>query len=727
MVFGGIETERLQLNEDTLWAGGPYDPNHTNAAGALPEIRGLIENEHFLEAQKLISERFMGTPLTQMPYQTLGDLMLYQSFAQGEKGETSNYRRELNLETAVATTTFTKNGVVFTREVFASPTKEANVIVVKISANKPKQISVEIEMKTPSTEHSQPEIVAKSDTLVITGKNGAAAGIAGALTFQARIKVTAEGAKPIASADRVQIKNANSVTILIAMATSFKRFDDVSGNPEAITKKQIASASQVPYGTLKVNHIAEHQRLFHRVHLDLGNSSKAIAELTTNERILRKSKSDDPALFALYFQYARYLLICSSRPGTQPANLQGIWNDSLRPPWGSKYTININTEMNYWPAEVANLPECVEPLVQMVEELAETGKKTAQVHWGARGWMAHHNTDIWRATAPIDGPFWGMWPCGGAWLCRHLWEHYEFSNDKKFLARVYPLFKGAAQFFLDTLITDKKTGYLITSPSISPENGHHKDVSVCAGPTMDAQIIRDLFAFTEKAARILGKDATFQKQLKEISEKLPPNQIGKQGQLQEWLEDWDAGAPEQQHRHVSHLYGLFPSQQISVRHTPDLARAVETTLNTRGDYTTGWAIAWRINLWARLRDAERAYKILELLLESSRTYPNLFDAHPPFQIDGNFGGANGILEMLVQQDGITGEIELLPCLPSVWQEGKVQGLRLKGGFLLALSWSKGRLQEAVLTSTHGTEGTLRYQEKTQKVSLRSGEQARFTF
>ena len=552
--------------------------------------------------------------------------------------------------------------------------------------------------------------------LVLNGSNVAQEGIEAALRFQARVAVIPQGGTLQLRDAEFVVTGADSALVLVAIATNFRRFDDVSGDPEQVTRTQIKAAAAKSYHTMRATHVADHQKLFRRVAFELP--ATPASDAPTNARIRNSQTSDDPQLAALYFQYARYLLIACSRPGTQPANLQGLWNDRLSAPWGSKYTININTEMNYWPAEPANLAECVRPLVAMVKDLAITGAVTARVHYGARGWVAHHNTDLWRATGPIDGAKWGLWPTGGAWLCKHLWDHYDYGRDRAYLGEVYPLLKGAAQFFLDTLVTDPTGKYLITSPSISPENDHPHGASICAGPAMDSQILRDLFANCIRSAEILGLDADFRKACAAARAKLPPDRIGKAGQLQEWMEDWDMEAPEPNHRHVSHLYALFPSDQISVRRTPELAAAVRKSLELRGDLSTGWAIAWRINLWARLRDAEHTHSVIKLLLDPSRTYPNMFDAHPPFQIDGNFGGANGMMEMLLQC--VDGEIELLPALPRAWATGSIRGLRARGGFEVDIAWRNGALLSAELRGAPGGVAQVRYGAKLKAVRVARG-------
>jgi alpha-L-fucosidase 2 len=712
MVFGGVADERIQLNEDTFWSGGPYDPANPDALAALPQVRKLIADGDYKAATALISEKMMAKPLREMPYQPLGDLRL--TFA--GTADVEQYRRELDLDTAVARVAYTSAGARYTRETFSSPVDQ--VIVVRLTADHPGTIGVTIGLTTPQSATVSAE---DASTLVMTGVNGEAQGIKGALRFQARARVLAQGGQTTAAAGgTIAVRNADAVTILLAAATSYRSYKDVTGDPEAITKAQIAGAAGKPFDTLRAAHIAEHRRLFRRVALDLGGAASVAARLPTDERIKAFAGGGDPQLAALYFQFGRYLLISSSRPGSQPANLQGDWNDQIKPPWDSKYTININTEMNYWPAESTNLSELVEPLTRLVLDLVDTGARTAKVQYGARGWVAHHNTDLWRATAPVDGPQSGMWPMGGAWLCQHLWEHYLYTRDTAYLARVYPAMKGASEFFLDTLVEEPAHKWLVTSPSLSPENRHQFGTSIAAGPSMDMEILRDLFANTAEASAILGLDRGLRDQLAATRARLAPSQIGKAGQLQEWLEDWDMSAPDIHHRHVSHLYAVFPSDQISVRGTPALAAAARKSLEIRGDEATGWGLGWRLNLWARLHDGEHAYGILARLIRPDRTYPNMFDAHPPFQIDGNFGGTSGITEMLLQSQG--GEIELLPALPGAWPDGSVRGLRARGGFEVDLAWHDGKLTSGELRAVVADGTTrLRYGAATRTVSLRKGQ------
>ncbi|WP_028916160.1 glycoside hydrolase family 95 protein [Pseudoxanthomonas sp. J35] len=713
MAWGGGRYERLQLNEDTLYAGRPYDPTPPGALAALPEVRRLLFAGRYAEAEALAEAEMMGRPKKQMPYQPLGDLRL--DFL--EIAELNGYRRELDLDRALATSTFEARGMQHTRQVFVSAVDQC--LVVRLSGDRPRRIGLRIGL---DSDHAEATVEADGgDGLLLRGRNGDAFGIEGGLRFAARLRVLPRGGSLRRRGERIEVQGADEVVLLLTAATGFRRYDDIGGDPEAITRARLDAAARKSWDALLDAHVAEHRRLFRRVRIDLGQSPPEIAALPTDARVARFAQGGDPALAALYHQFGRYLLICSSRPGTQPANLQGIWNDLLSPPWESKYTININTQMNYWPAEANALAECVEPLERMVAELAEAGAETARRMYGAPGWVVHHNTDLWRRTAPIDGAKWGLWPTGGAWLLQHLWDRWDYGRDPDYLRRVWPLFRGAAEFFAATLVEDPGTGAMVTAPSISPENEHPHGAALCAGPSMDAQILRDLFGQCIEIARLLGVDADLAARLATLRERLPPHRVGKAGQLQEWQHDWDMEAPELHHRHVSHLYALHPSSQINVRDTPELAAAARRSLEIRGDDATGWGIGWRLNLWARLRDAERAYRVLAMLLSPARTYPNLFDAHPPFQIDGNFGGTAGITEMLLQSWG--GSVFLLPALPRAWADGSVRGLRVRGAAGLDLEWAGGQLRQARIASDRGGRYRIEYRGQAIDLELAAGQAA----
>ena len=721
MVFGGVNQERIQFNESTVWSGEPHEYQHPAAFKVLGPIRNLLFAGKQKEAETLANQEFMSIPLGQKEYQAFGDILL--DFSKSSQEEVIGYRRALNLDSATATVEYTRGGVKFTREAIAS--WPAQAIAIRLTASKPGALNFTAALKSA---HSESAITAAGNQISMNGRVAESA-----IRFEARLAVEHNGGKHEAIDGGIHVLNANSATLILFGATNFKNFRDVSADPKQRNSATFAAIRGRSYETLRAAHLADHRKLFRRVSLDLGSS--ASSTLPTDERIKSFAAGNDPHLVSVLFQYGRYLMIGSSRQGGQPANLQGIWNDSNRPPWGSKYTDNINTEMNYWPAEVTNLAECHEPLFDALKDLAISGEKTASEQYNARGWVLHHNFDLWRGTAPINNANHGIWQTGGAWLSHHLWDHYLFSGDEEFLRKTaYPLIKSSAMFFVDALVDDSRTGKLISGPSNSPEQG-----GLVMGPTMDHQIIRSLFGIVIAAAKILDKDPEFQNRLVAMRARIAPNQIGRHGQLQEWLEDVDD--PKNNHRHVSPLWGVYPGADITAYGSPDLFAAARKSLEFRGDAATGWSMGWKVNLWARFLDGAHSYLILQNLIrpvgsarQQGGLYPNLFDAHPPFQIDGNFGATSGIAEMLLQshdprakptdltavQSGQSAFVHLLPALPPAFADGKVTGLRARGGMEVDIEWTAAKLRKATIRANQTKPVRVRYSGKEIEIQAQAG-------